>query len=50
MDKKKHFQYMLSSKELDELNSYIEFPPTPSMKDVVMYPSYDEIIRKVNDE
>ena len=49
-DKNRYILYEVTGKQLDEFDSKLYFPPTPSMKDVVMYPSYDEIIRKVNDE
>ena len=39
-------RYDLSGRNLEELNSVIPYPPSPAMKDMKMFPSYEEIINK----
>lgn len=37
-------RYDLSGLDIQKLNSVIPYPPTPSMQNMKMYPSYEEII------
>ncbi len=39
-------RYDLSGQDIKTLNSVIPYPPSPAMKDMKMYPSYEEIINK----
>ena len=38
--------YLLSLEDLKKLHFQVSYPPTEDMKDVYMYPSYDEVIRQ----
>ena len=39
-------RYDLSGEDLKTLNSTIPYPPSPAMKDMKMYPPYEEVIKQ----
>lgn len=41
-------RYSLTGDDFHKLDYTIPYPPSPSMKDMTMYPPYEEIIRKSN--
>ena len=38
--------YLLSSEDLKKLHFQVSYPPTEDMKDVYMYPTYEEVLRQ----
>jgi hypothetical protein len=46
-DAREHFlvRYDLSAQDVEYLNNRISYPPTPDMRNMKMFPSYEEVLR-----